>query len=387
MSTDTHGGGRGTHAARRSHATRRAAAGRTCDTPSPPATLRQKAALAALASEASTADPPRVRYGAAARGALAGGDLLVLSAGTLAYDGSHPGNASIPTADACRDACAALPSCNAWTFCGAGGGCGGGCKAYTDLHPKSERPRMGSCGARGSRGTHRPASACGRGGRRARPSSPPNVTPLTRGSLRACAALRSADAGAPGARRDRPAPDRRFRPLDVAPLLRRRLPAGRSHGRQHQRRVAVWHVHAQGCEGRGRRRRGAAQEPAAKRGFRGCAPGGAGSGRVGACHGGMHLAHQQLRGGHVVPLPLASVPVLVARRPSLKAGSLLTAQTAPAATHAQARAGSPARSPCPAPAPTCRLPPAPPAWPRPTRAPASRARGTGAHSPRRGSPS
>lgn len=78
-------------------------------------------------------------------GELRGGDVLVLSAGTLAYAGSHPSNATISTADGCRDACMALPGCNAWTFCGNGtAGCGSGCKVHSKRNPKSEkRGRLG----------------------------------------------------------------------------------------------------------------------------------------------------------------------------------------------------------------------------------------------------
>ncbi|GBF88244.1 hypothetical protein Rsub_00956 [Raphidocelis subcapitata] len=101
------------------------------------ATVLPAFAADATGAPPAAAAPPRVRYGAPARGALAAGALLVLSAGSLAYDGSHPGNASIASAGACADACAALPGCNAWTFCGDGvAGCGSGCKGYTDLHPK-----------------------------------------------------------------------------------------------------------------------------------------------------------------------------------------------------------------------------------------------------------
>jgi hypothetical protein len=93
----------------------------------------------ASASAAAPAPPDRVRFSANVAGALAG-DVLVLSAGSLSFNGSHPGNASIAAPEACRAACAALPGCSGWTFCGNGAaGCGSGCKAYTQEHPKSER--------------------------------------------------------------------------------------------------------------------------------------------------------------------------------------------------------------------------------------------------------
>lgn len=40
------------------------------------------------------------------------GDILVLSAGTLSYGGSHPDNATLTAPAACADACGRLPECN-----------------------------------------------------------------------------------------------------------------------------------------------------------------------------------------------------------------------------------------------------------------------------------
>jgi hypothetical protein len=43
--------------------------------------------------------------------------------------------AGVTTADACAAACASLPGCNAFNWCGRAGGCGSGCKAYVKQHP------------------------------------------------------------------------------------------------------------------------------------------------------------------------------------------------------------------------------------------------------------
>ncbi|KAI8464622.1 MAG: hypothetical protein J3K34DRAFT_491132 [Monoraphidium minutum] len=89
------------------------------------------------------APPPAPRRGAGvkyAAAAPAAGETLVLSAGTLRYDGSHPTGPAISTPAACRGACAAAPGCGGWAFCGAAGGCGGGCKAYARAHPKLPPP-------------------------------------------------------------------------------------------------------------------------------------------------------------------------------------------------------------------------------------------------------
>ncbi|KAF8058084.1 hypothetical protein HT031_005744 [Scenedesmus sp. PABB004] len=66
---------------------------------------------------------------------LDGAELLVLDAGSLRYRGPHAG-AAFTDADACADACGALPGCNAWTWCGRPGGCGSGCGAWTAKHAK-----------------------------------------------------------------------------------------------------------------------------------------------------------------------------------------------------------------------------------------------------------
>lgn len=85
---------------------------------------------------------PRVRFSGEPIAAAIRAETLVLSAGTLAFDSSHPDNASITTPNACRDACAALPGCGAWSFCNnAAAGCGKGCKAYVRANPKRENAR------------------------------------------------------------------------------------------------------------------------------------------------------------------------------------------------------------------------------------------------------
>jgi len=87
-----------------------------------------------------------VRYSAPAPGPLPSGQTLVLSAGTLSFDGNHPGNATLQSPDACRSACMALPGCGGWVFCGNGmAGCGAGCKAYAKQHPKRKWAAAGLC--------------------------------------------------------------------------------------------------------------------------------------------------------------------------------------------------------------------------------------------------
>lgn len=113
----------------------------TPDTALLPALLLAAAAAPAPA-RAQPAAALSVQVSRAVPGELRGGDVLVLSAGTLKYAGSHPSNATITSADGCRDACMALPGCNAWTFCGNGtAGCGSGCKSHSKRNPKSELGR------------------------------------------------------------------------------------------------------------------------------------------------------------------------------------------------------------------------------------------------------
>jgi hypothetical protein len=98
---------------------------------------------------------------------MAAGETLILSAGSLAFDGGHPFNASIASPDLCRGACMALPGCGAWVFCGNGmSGCGGGCKAYARAHPKREGLSLplsvrlwSGLAARSSSGGRRPCAA------------------------------------------------------------------------------------------------------------------------------------------------------------------------------------------------------------------------------------
>jgi hypothetical protein len=66
-----------------------------------------------------------------------GGDLLILDAGSMVFRGNHPVAPGYTTADACARACAAVPGCNAYNFCGRSGqGCGSGCGAYVQKTPK-----------------------------------------------------------------------------------------------------------------------------------------------------------------------------------------------------------------------------------------------------------
>ena len=91
------------------------------------------------ASTVRAAPKPRVHFSAELIHAAIRAETLVLSAGTLAFDSSHPDNASISTPGACRDACAAMPGCGAWSFCNnAAAGCGRGWKAYVKALPKGE---------------------------------------------------------------------------------------------------------------------------------------------------------------------------------------------------------------------------------------------------------
>eukprot|EP00879_Flechtneria_rotunda_P005083 GHRR01005361.1.p1 GENE.GHRR01005361.1~~GHRR01005361.1.p1 ORF type:complete len:281 (+),score=51.02 GHRR01005361.1:258-1100(+) len=64
------------------------------------------------------------------------GDVLVLSAGSLAYEGPHPAEPAITNAAACAHHCGLLPDCNAWTFCSKRSGCSNGCSAWAKQHPK-----------------------------------------------------------------------------------------------------------------------------------------------------------------------------------------------------------------------------------------------------------
>jgi hypothetical protein len=65
------------------------------------------------------------------------GQLLVLDAGSLSFQGNHP---MFPpfNADGCAAAYARTRGCNAWTFCDSKEGCGSGCQAYKRDHPSRE---------------------------------------------------------------------------------------------------------------------------------------------------------------------------------------------------------------------------------------------------------
>jgi hypothetical protein len=65
-----------------------------------------------------------------------GGDLLILDAGSMIFRGNHPVAPSYTTPDACARACALVPGCNAYNFCGRRDGCGSGCAAYAQRQPK-----------------------------------------------------------------------------------------------------------------------------------------------------------------------------------------------------------------------------------------------------------
>lgn len=62
------------------------------------------------------------------------GELLVLDASSLTFRGNHPIFAGITSAADCADACAKLPGCNSYNWCGSKSGCGSGCKAYVKQH-------------------------------------------------------------------------------------------------------------------------------------------------------------------------------------------------------------------------------------------------------------
>jgi hypothetical protein len=66
------------------------------------------------------------------------GELLVLSAGSLTYDGNHP-QPRFTDAGACEAACASVPGCNAWTWCSKEAGCGSGCSSWVKQHPKCKQ--------------------------------------------------------------------------------------------------------------------------------------------------------------------------------------------------------------------------------------------------------
>lgn len=61
------------------------------------------------------------------------GQLLVLDTASVSYSGIMP--PTVTSVEDCAAACAALPGCNAYNWCGRAGGCGAGCKAYVKRHP------------------------------------------------------------------------------------------------------------------------------------------------------------------------------------------------------------------------------------------------------------
>jgi hypothetical protein len=57
----------------------------------------------------------------------------VLDTASVSYSGIMP--PTVTSVEDCAAACAALPGCNAYNWCGRAGGCGAGCKAYVKRHP------------------------------------------------------------------------------------------------------------------------------------------------------------------------------------------------------------------------------------------------------------